>query len=340
MKTDLKSLTYENLESLMLSMGEKKFRSQQLYQWIHNKHINDVNKMNISKTLRENLSANYYIAQGEIVTKLSSKLDETEKYLLKYNEDLCECVFMKYKHGNTVCISTQVGCKMGCEFCASTVNGFTRNLTTGEMLDQVYTVHKNSGKISNIVLMGSGEPLDNLENVVDFIKIINSESGLNIGQRHITLSTCGIPPKIDELSKLNLQINLAISLHAFDDEKRNAIMPINRKYSLQELLSSVKNYYYTTSRRITYEYALIKDLNDNPRDAFRLGRLIKPVAKCHVNLIPVNYIKEKDFKQSNNAKIFQETLQKMGIETTIRRELGSDINASCGQLRNEYIKKV
>ena len=277
----------------------------------------------------------------EIVEVYKSELDGTEKFLLGFSDgNLIESVLMRYKHGNSICISTQVGCRMGCKFCASTIEGRVRNLTTGEILSEVIAVQNYIGeRISNIVLMGSGEPLDNYDNVVKFLEIVSADYGLNIGQRHITLSTCGIVPKIYELADKELSITLAISLHAFSDEKRKEIMPIANKYTISELLEACRYYLNKTKRRITFEYALVKDVNDGMEDAKALGKLLSGML-CHVNLIPVNEIKENSFKRSSKKAIddFSEILRNNGIEVTTRREMGSDINAACGQLRRSYIE--
>ena len=296
---------------------------------------------NLPKSLKEKLKENFKIVIPEIVEEFRSNDDDTRKLLLALEDgNLIECVIMKYKHGNTICISTQVGCRMGCKFCASTIDGRVRNLTSGEILSEIMIAQKTLGeRISNIVLMGSGEPLDNYDNVVKFLKEVNAEYGLNIGQRHITISTCGLVPKIYELADEGLTITLAISLHAFSDEKRKEIMPIANKYSIKEILDACEYYIKKTNRRVTFEYALVKDVNDGNEDAKALGQLLKGML-CHVNLIPVNEIKENSFKRSSNKRIeeFAEILKSKGIEATVRREMGSDINAACGQLRRSYIK--
>lgn len=338
---NLLDYTLEELKVWMTENGESAFRGKQILSWIY-KGIMDFDGMkNIPKSLIDKLKENFIIIMPEIVEVYKSELDGTEKFLLAFPDgNLIESVLMKYKHGNSICISTQVGCRMGCKFCASTIEGRVRNLTTGEILSEVIAVQNYIGeRISNIVLMGSGEPLDNYDNVVKFLEVVSADYGLNIGQRHITLSTCGIVPKIYELADKELSITLAISLHAFNDEKRKEIMPIANKYSISELLDACKYYLKKTNRRITFEYALVKDVNDGKEDAKALGKLLTGML-CHVNLIPVNEIKENTFKRSSKKTIedFSEILKNSGIEVTTRREMGSDINAACGQLRRSYIE--
>ena len=338
---NLLDYTLEELKVWMIENGESAFRGKQILSWIY-KGIMDFDGMkNIPKSLIDKLKDNFIITMPEILEVYKSELDGTEKFLLAFPDgNLIESVLMKYKHGNSICISTQVGCRMGCKFCASTIEGRVRNLTTGEILSEVIAVQNYIGeRISNIVLMGSGEPLDNYDNVVKFLEVVSADYGLNIGQRHITLSTCGIVPKIYELADKELSITLAISLHAFNDEKRKEIMPIANKYSISELLDACKYYLKKTNRRITFEYALVKDVNDSKEDAKALGKLLTGML-CHVNLIPVNEIKENTFKRSSKKTIedFSEILKNSGIEVTTRREMGSDINAACGQLRRSYIE--
>ncbi len=296
---------------------------------------------NISKQTIAKLDELSYIPKLSIETKQVSKEDGTIKYLFELRDgEYIESVFMKYNHGNAVCISTQVGCKMGCTFCASTVNGFFRNLTVGEMLGQIYEIQKDTGeRVSNVVLMGSGEPLDNFDNVLKFIENINSENGLNISQRSITLSTCGLIDKIYELAEMKLKINLAVSLHATNQTTRASIMPIANKYMLDELLQACKYYGDMTKRRVTFEYALIHGVNDSNVQANELGRKVKG-SLSHVNLIPVNKVSENNYEKSKSKAIkdFANILKSMGVEATIRRELGSDINAACGQLRNSKMQ--
>lgn len=338
-KNDILSYNELELEKFIETIGEKKFRAKQIFSWLHEKNVSSFEEMrNISKNTQEKLKELTYIPQLEVETKLISDEDGTIKYLFELRDgNYIESVFMKYNHGNAVCVSTQVGCKMGCSFCASTVNGFIRNLTVGEILGQVYKIQKETGeRISNIVLMGSGEPLDNYDNVLKFIEVINSENGLNISQRSITLSTCGIIEKIYELAERKLKINLAVSLHATNQTTREQIMPIANKYKFDELLKACKYYGDLTKRRVTFEYALIDGVNDTVIQANELGRKIKG-SLSHVNLIPVNNVTENNYKKSNPRAIkdFANILKSMGIEATIRRELGSDINAACGQLRNK-----
>lgn len=334
-----------DLEALKLWMEENKegkFRAKQIFEWIYKKEIFDLEGMtNIPKSLKEKLKENFYIGIPEVVEKYVSNIDGTEKFLFRYKDgNIIEAVIMKYKFGNTICVSTQVGCRMGCKFCASTIGGVVRSLTHGEIAGQVLKAQKEIGeRISNIVLMGSGEPLDNYDNVTKLIRLINADEGLNIGQRHITLSTCGIVPKIKELADLQLQITLAISLHAPNGDIRKSMMPVAHKYSLDELIGACRYYSNKTNRRITFEYSLVKGVNDRREHAVELSNLLKDLL-CHVNLIPVNEIKENAFKKSDIKDIntFKDILTTSGIETTIRREMGSDINAACGQLRKNYIE--
>ncbi len=339
-KIDIKTLTLEELEKEIILLGEAKFRAKQIFVWLHNKNISSFDEMtNISKEFREKLKDNFKLTEIEIIDKLVSNVDKTTKYLFKLeNNYIIESVLMKYSYGNAVCISSQVGCRMGCTFCASTLDGLERNLTVAEMLSQIYEIQKDSGeKIRSIVLMGSGEPFDNFDNFLKFIEIINHKDGLNIGQRHITVSTCGIVPKIYELADKKLQINLALSLHAPKDEDRKNIMPIARKYTVKEIVEACKYFANTTKRRVTYEYALIAGVNDREENAKEIIKLLKG-SLCHINLIPVNDVKERNYIKSSKEQIkkFANTLMDAGIETTIRRELGSDINAACGQLRKSY----
>lgn len=329
------------LKCWMKDNGESGFRAKQVSDWIYNDVWKFEDMNNIPKSIQEKLQNNFYIGIPKLIEEHSSKQKDTKKYLFELNDgNLIECVIMKYKHGNSICISTQVGCKMGCKFCASTIGGMIRNLTSGEMLGQIIKSQQLIGeRISNVVLMGSGEPFDNFRNVIKFLELVNSKNGLNIGQRHITISTCGIVPKIKEFADLNLQTTLAISLHASTDEIRKKSMPIANKYSIAEIIDISRYYINKTNRRITFEYALVKGLNDSAQDAERLSALLKDML-CHVNLIPVNEIKENELKRSSNEDVaeFKKVLETNNIQTTIRREMGLDINAACGQLRRSYIK--
>lgn len=340
---DFRCLSIPEIENYMIEKGQQKFRAKQIFSWIH-KGINDFEDMtNLSKDLREILKNDAYICNMEIERKFVSKIDNTVKYLMKLKDDnIIECVVMEYEHGNTICISTQAGCSMGCSFCASTIGGKNRDLTSGEMLGQVLECQRDLKKyISNVVLMGTGEPLDNYENVIKFLRLVNDPSGINIGMRHITISTCGLVPEIRALADLSFQITLAISLHAPNDNVRKTIMPIAYRYSMEDLLDACKYYIQKTNRRITFEYALIYGVNDKSEHAQELSKILKGML-CHVNLIPVNKIEEKNFEKSNSKSIeeFKKILAGSGIQTTIRRELGSDINAACGQLRRSYIKSM
>lgn len=334
--TNLRDLTYEELENLILDLGEKKFRAKQVYEWLM-RGVNSYDEMlNIPSLLKTKLSENYFIHGLEIVKKLVSAIDNTKKYLFKLHDgNMVESVVMYYKHGITVCISSQVGCAMGCRFCASTIGGLVRSLSSGEILEQVIYAQKDIGeRISNIVMMGIGEPLANFHNVKKFLKNVNDERGLNIGYRHISLSTCGVVPNILELAKEKLPITLSISLHSPVDSERSSIMPINDKYNISTLIDACKQYQQQCGRRISFEYAIIKDVNDSIDDAKKLASLLKGIM-CHVNVIPVNNVEENSYQKPDAAKIksFCDCLESKGITATVRRELGSDINASCGQLR-------
>ena len=343
MKIDIKSLLLSELEEEIKNIGEKGFRAKQIYSWLHEKNAKSFAEMsNLSNNLREKLSNKSFISELKILKKMKSRQDDTTKYLFQLeNDTIIESVLMKYSFGNSVCVSSQAGCRMGCKFCASTIGGIERNLTSAEMLSQVYEIQSELGeRISNVVIMGSGEPLDNYENTLKFIRILNSEEGLKIGQRHITLSTCGLVDKIAELQQENLQINLAISLHAPNDEIRKKLMPIAKTYSMAELISACNSYSNATKRRITYEYALIHGVNDSRESALELAKKLSNTLS-HVNLIPVNNVDEQNFRKSSKENIlaFSEILKKSNVETTIRRELGSDINAACGQLRKSYLER-
>jgi 23S rRNA (adenine2503-C2)-methyltransferase len=335
-------LNFEELEKAMTELGEPKFKAKQIFDWIHEKTVDSFDKMsNVSKKTKEELAKNYEFTKSTIELKLESKLDETKKYVIMFEDgNVVESVFLKYKFGNTACISSQVGCKMGCQFCASTKNGFLRNLTAAEMLKQIYLIQEDTKeKISNVVIMGSGEPLDNYDNVIRFLKLINDERGQNISMRKITLSTCGIVPNIYKLADEDIPITLAISLHAPSQEKREEILPTARKYKLPEIMKACDHYINSTGRRLTFEYIMIKGFNDSSEDAMMLSQLLKNKL-ANVNLIPCNYVKEADIKPSENLDIekFKKLLTENGINATVRRELGSDINAACGQLRNNFLK--
>ena len=317
-KKDIASYSFEELQEEMLAIGEKGFRSRQIYSWIHEKLVDDFEEMtNLPKTLRQKLESAYEIRR-------------------------VESVLMKYKHGNSVCISSQVGCRMGCRFCASTLDGLERNLTPSEMLRQVYQIQKITGeRVSNIVIMGTGEPLDNYDNFLKFIHMVSDEHGLNISQRNITASTCGIVPNIRRLAEEKLQITLALSLHGSNQEKRRSLMPVANKYELHEVLEACDYYFEKTGRRITFEYSLVHGVNDTPEDAKELMGILKD-RNCHLNLIPVNPIKERNYEKPDkkSAENFKNKLEKNGINVTIRREMGSDIDGACGQLRRKTMQGV
>ena len=344
MKKDLRSLTLEELQAEMAEIGEAKFRAKQIFRWMHVKYVSDFSEMtDLSENLRKKLDENYEIGRVRQVKKLVSKEDNTTKYLFELeNNYIIESVFMRYSYGNTMCISTQAGCRMGCAFCASTIGGVEKSLSPSEMLAQIYEAEKDTGeKVNGVVLMGSGEPLDNYDNVIKFIKLINSKDGKNMGQRHITLSTCGLINKMYELADEDLQITLAVSLHAPNDGIRNTIMPVSKANPMDKLLEACKYYTDKTKRRITFEYSLIKGVNDSPQNAKELASKLKGML-CHVNLIPINDVKERDYVRSSSEaiKTFEEILLSSGIETTVRRKLGSDIDAACGQLRKRYKDEI
>ena len=334
-------LSLAEIEKALLEIGEQKFKAKQIFDWVHNKCVDDFDSMsNVSKKTKEELSKIFEFTHASIELKLESELDETKKYVIKFEDgNVVESVFLKYKFGNTACISSEVGCKMGCLFCASTKNGYLRSLTAAEMLKQIYLIQKDTGeKISNVVIMGSGEPLNNYDNVVKFLRLINDEKGQNISMRKITLSTCGIIPDIYRLADEDLAITLAISLHAPTQEKREQILPVSKKYKLPELMKACDYYLDKTGRRLTFEYIMIKGFNDSTSDAELLARLLNRKL-ANVNLIPCNYVKESNIKPSDNHDIekFKRVLVDKGINATVRRELGSDINAACGQLRNNFL---
>ena len=337
MKKDIKSMSLAELKEEMLSIGEKAFKATQIYSWLHKHSAESFDEMtNISKDLRENLKKNYDIYNCTIEKKLVSVYDDTVKYLFRLNDgELIESVVMKYKYGYTICVSSQVGCKMGCKFCASGIAGFVRNLAPSEILSQVYKAQKDLDiRISHIVMMGVGEPLDNFDNVLKFLTLVSDENGINIGMRNISLSTCGVVTGIYKLMEEKLQLTLSISLHAPDDETRSKTMPVNDKWNIDELLKACKDYIKVTNRRISFEYAMISGVNDSDECARKLGMKLKGML-CHVNLIPVNSVKERSYTKSSKERMesFIKILNKYGINATVRRTLGSDINASCGQLR-------
>ena len=341
MISDALSLTFSELEEEIVKLGEQKFRAKQIYPKLF-QGISSFDEIgNISKVLKEKLNEHLYISKVWVYKVLTSELDGTRKYLLQLDDkNIIEAVLMRYKHGLSICISSQVGCLMGCSFCASTIDGLVRNLTAGEMIGQILAVQNDvKERISNVVMMGSGEPLDNFDNLIKFLDIVHQDDSLNIGYRHITISTCGVVPKINELAKLGYPINLAISLHETTHEKRKSIMPVENAYPIDSVIKAAKDYANTTKRRVTFEYALIKGVNDSTEDANRLSKLLKGML-CHVNLIPVNEIKENTYKRSSKKAIddFSEILTSFGIEVTTRREMGSDINAACGQLRRSYVE--
>ncbi len=337
---DIKSMTLTELEEQMKQMGEKSFRAKQLYEWMHVKLARGFDEMsNLPLSLRDQCKTQYEYTAVKEVRMQESAIDGTRKYLFELKDgSLVESVFMRYKHGNSVCISSQVGCRMGCTFCASTLDGWERNLTASEMLDQIYAITLLTGeRVSNVVVMGTGEPLDNYENLLRFIHLLTDEKGLHISQRNVTVSTCGLVPKMYDLAKEGLQITLALSLHATTDEKRRRLMPIANKYSIAELMQACGYYFEQTGRRLTFEYSLVGGVNDTAQDAGELIALVKPL-NCHVNLIPVNPIKERDYVQSKEQAIhaFKNKLEKNGINVTIRREMGRDIDGACGQLRRRH----
>ena len=329
-RKDIKSLTLSQLKEEMESLGEKSFRAGQLYEWMHEKLAEGYEEMtNIPRRLAEQCALRFEYTTLKTVQMQESKLDGTRKYLFALPDDnLVESVWMRYKHGNAVCISSQVGCRMGCRFCASTLDGLERNLLPSEMLEQIYAITRQTG-----------EPMDNFDNLLQFIMLLTDENGLHISQRNITVSTCGIVPRMYQLADRQLQITLALSLHAATDEKRRELMPVANRYSLQELMEACKYYFEKTGRRITFEYSLVKDVNDTNEDVIQLTKLIKGL-NCHVNLIPVNPIRERDYVQSERHAVesFKNKLEKNGINVTIRREMGRDIDGACGQLRRRYIE--
>lgn len=342
-KPDIKSMTLTELREEICAMGEKKFRADQIYQWMHGKLARGFDEMtNISAAFREACKEKFSYTTLKIVRVQESRLDGTKKYLFALADgNVVESVLMPYRHGNSVCISSQVGCRMGCRFCASTLDGLTRNLLPSEMLDQIYSISVLTGeRVSNVVVMGTGEPLDNYDNLLRFIRLLTDENGLHISQRNITVSTCGIVPNILKLADEGLQITLALSLHGATDEKRKELMPIAKVYSIQELMDAADVYFAKTGRRITFEYSLVAGVNDTYEDVVNLSKLAAG-RNCHINLIPVNPIKERDFKQPDAAYVtaFKNKLEKNRINVTIRREMGRDIDGACGQLRKRHLEE-
>lgn len=343
-RRDIKSLTLSQLKEEMEALGEKSFRARQLYEWMHVKLAERYEEMtNIPHKLLDQCRERYTYTVLKRIRMQESKLDGTRKYLFELADgNTVESVWMRYKHGNSVCISSQVGCRMGCRFCASTLDGLERNLLPSEMLEQIYAITRHTGeRVSNVVVMGTGEPMDNFDNLLQFITLLTDENGLHISQRNITVSTCGIVPRMYQLADRHLQITLALSLHAATNEKRRELMPVADRYSLEELMEVCACYFEQTGRRITFEYSLVKDVNDTIEDAEQLIRLIKGL-NCHVNLIPVNPIKERDYIQSERRAVeqFKEYLEKNGINATVRREMGRDIDGACGQLRRRHSNEI
>lgn len=343
MKKDILSLLPQELEQELKELGESKFRAKQIFSWLH-RGVRDFDEMsNLPMSLRNKLKENYHLYEPKVLRKQISQLDGTIKYLWELSDgNAVETVVMQYKHGNTVCVSSQVGCRQGCAFCASTIGGLVRNLEPSEILDEVLFSELNSGKpISNIVLMGIGEPLDNFDNVMRFLELVNHPEGMNIGMRHISLSTCGLIERFDDLAERDLQLTLSVSLHAPDDETRSRIMPANRGRGVEKLMEACRRYYDRTGRRISFEYAMIDGVNDTERHAHLLAKEARSVA-AHVNLIPLNHVEERQFRPSTSGhmKAFIKILEEEGVNVTVRRRLGSDVDASCGQLRRKMQKET
>ncbi|MCQ2441985.1 MAG: 23S rRNA (adenine(2503)-C(2))-methyltransferase RlmN [Oscillospiraceae bacterium] len=337
---EIKSMSREELAAFLKELGEPKFREKQVFQWLH-RGVESFDEMtNLSKSLREKLKENCVLTVPKVARKQISKMDGTVKYLWELSDGNCvESVVMRYKHGNTICVSSEVGCLMGCAFCASTLAGLVRRLTAAEILDQVIFAQKDSGlPINNIVMMGIGEPLDNFDNVLRFLQLVNDPDGLNIGMRHISLSTCGLVDKIDRLAELDLQLTLSVSLHAPDDETRCRLMPVNKAVGVDKLMQTCRNYFKKTGRRISYEYAMVDGVNDSDAQADLLVKLLKG-QPGHVNLIPLNNVEESPLKPSRRVREFQNRLERQGVTATVRRKLGDDIDAACGQLRRKEMKK-
>ena len=340
-KTDIKSCYPEELVDEMKALGLPAFRAKQIFSWLHEKQVTSFSEMtNLPKDLRRRLEETCRITDLRIADRLISQIDGTRKYLFALQDgNVIESVLMKYHYGNTVCVSSQVGCRMGCRFCASTLDGLTRNLTASEMLDQIYSIQKDCGeRISHVVVMGSGEPMDNYDNLIRFLRLISHPQGLNISQRNLTVSTCGLVPGILKFAEEGLAVTLALSLHAPNDQVRRTLMPVANSYHLQEVLEACRTYFEKTGRRLSFEYSLVAGVNDNLEEARQLAALLKGM-QGHVNLIPVNPIKERDFVQSDKKAIaaFQAYLEKQGIAVTVRREMGRDINGACGQLRKSFL---
>ena len=340
-KMDIKSLNMEELTAFVVGLGEKKFRGKQLYEWLHVRQAASFDEMtNLSKEFRERLKETCELVSLRQVDVQISAIDGTRKYLFALSDgNVIESVLMRYKHGNSVCISSQVGCRMGCRFCASTLDGLVRGLTPSEMLDQIYRISKDIGeRVSNVVVMGTGEPMDNFDNLLKFIELLTDENGLHISQRNLTVSTCGIVPRMRELADYKLAITLALSLHASNQKKRLSLMPVANKYEIHEVVDACRYYFAQTGRRVTFEYSLVGGVNDTDEDAAELSQLIRGM-NCHVNLIPVNPIKERDYVQSDTEAIqaFKAKLEKNGINVTVRREMGRDIDGACGQLRRKHM---
>ena len=342
-KKDLKSLALEELTTELKNAGYPKFRAAQLYRWMHVQLAEDFDEMrNLPAAMRDDLRGQYSMTRLKVAERQISKLDGTQKFLFELPDgETVESVFMRYKFGNSICVSSQVGCRMGCRFCASTLDGLKRNLLPGEILEEIYSIRRITGeKVSHVVVMGTGEPLDNYDHLLTFLRILTDENGQNLSMRNVTVSTCGIVPRIHELAKENLSITLALSLHATSDEKRRQIMPIAERYSIAECMAACKDYFDRTGRRVTFEYSLIKDVNDGEREAEDLARLAKEV-HAHVNLIPVNPVKERNYLQPELSAVqaFGRKLEKHGINVSIRRVLGRDIDGACGQLRHRHIRE-
>ncbi len=340
---DIRSMYLPELKQVMEQLGDKPFRAKQLFEWLHDKRVDTYDEMtNLPANLRARLKEQYPLHSLRVADMQESRLDGTRKYLFALHDgNVIESVWMKYKHGNSVCISSQAGCRMGCRFCASTLDGLVRSLQASEMLEQIYQIQRLTGeRVSNVVVMGTGEPMDNYDNILRFVRLVSMPEGLGISQRNLTVSTCGIVPRIYDLAEEDLAITLAISLHAPEDGKRREMMPIANRYSISELMDACRYYFEKTGRRLTFEYALAADANDAMEDAERLGALLKGL-NCHVNLIPINPVKERKYGRSAKKVVlnFQNKLEKCGINVTIRREMGSDIDGACGQLRKSYLDK-